>query len=38
MGARSKLNGAYFNGAVLVASAIGLSTQSWEPSYSLLAS
>ena len=29
MGARSKLNGAYFNGAVLVASAIGLSMQSW---------
>ena len=29
MGARTKLNGAYFNGAVLVASAIGLSMQSW---------
>ncbi len=30
MGARSKLKDAYFNGAVLVASAIGLSMQSWE--------
>ena len=29
MGARTKLNDAYFNGAVLVASAIGLSMQSW---------
>ena len=29
MGARTKLNGAYFNGAMLVASAIGLSMQSW---------
>ena len=29
MGARTKLNSAYVNGAVLVASAIGLSMQSW---------
>ena len=29
MGARTKLNDAYFNGAVLVVSAIGQSMQSW---------
>ena len=29
MGARTKLNAAYTNGALLVASAIGLSLQSW---------
>ena len=29
MGARTKLNGAYVNGAMLVASAIGLGMQSW---------
>ncbi len=29
MGARTKLNSAYFNGAVLAAAAIGLSMQSW---------
>ena len=29
MGARTKLNAAYLNGALLVASAIGLGMQSW---------
>ena len=29
MGARTKLNAAYFNGALLVASAIGLGLHSW---------
>ncbi len=29
MGARTKLNAAYLNGALLVAAAIGLGLQSW---------
>mgnify|MGYP000892153726 CR=1 FL=1 len=29
MGARNKLNASYFNGALIVASLLGIVTQSW---------